>query len=72
MLVVQEDGGCLTKKNPAQCKAVLPEGEAIFVDFFHFYLLLLTFFTARNFYKLFFTTETGVRFVTFYYFFYCL
>ncbi len=35
--------------------------------------LLVTFsyfFTARNFYKLFFTAETRVRFVTFYYFFY--
>jgi hypothetical protein len=35
-LVVQEAGGCLTKKNPAQCKAVLLKGEAVFVDFFHF------------------------------------
>jgi hypothetical protein len=35
-LVVQEAGGCLTKKKPPRCKAVLPEGEAVFVDFFHF------------------------------------
>jgi hypothetical protein len=35
-LVVKEAGGCLTKINAAQCKAVLPEREAVFVDFFHF------------------------------------
>jgi hypothetical protein len=32
MLVVQEAGGCLTKKNLAQWEAVLPEGEAVLVD----------------------------------------
>jgi hypothetical protein len=42
---------------------------AVFVDFFHILLLFVTFFTARNFYKLFFTAETGVRFVTFFTFF---
>ncbi len=40
---------------------------AVFVDFFH-YLLLLVFFTGRKFCKLFFTLK-GVRFVTFCYFF---
>ncbi len=39
---------------------------AVFVDFFHFLLLYVTFFTARNFYKLLFIAETGVRFVTFF------
>jgi len=29
------------------------------VDFFHFLLLFVTFFTARNFYKLLFPTERG-------------
>jgi hypothetical protein len=33
--------------------------------FFLFFSLFDTFFTARNFYKLLFTAETGVRFVTF-------
>ncbi len=28
--VVQEAGGCLTKKNASQCKAVAPQGEAVF------------------------------------------
>ncbi len=32
-------------------------------------LLFVTFFTARKFYKLLFTAETGVKFVTFCYFF---
>jgi uncharacterized membrane protein len=47
--VVQEAGGCLTKKNASQCKAVLLEGEAIFVDWvsflvmFSYFLLLVTF-----------------------------
>ncbi len=39
---------------------------AVFVDFFHFLLLYVTFFTTRNFYKLLFIAETRVRFVTFY------
>jgi hypothetical protein len=45
---------------------------AVFVDFFHFLGLFGSFFTPRNFYKLLFTVETGVRFVIFCYFFYCL
>jgi predicted enzyme related to lactoylglutathione lyase len=40
---------------------------AVFVDFFHFLLLFVTFFIACNFYKLLFTVETGVRFVTYTY-----
>ncbi len=48
--VVQEVGGCLTKKNASQCKAILPQGEAVFVDyvsllviFSYFFLLFVTF-----------------------------
>jgi hypothetical protein len=48
--VVQEAGGCLTKKNASQCKAVLPQGEVVFVDwvsllvtFSYFFLLFVTF-----------------------------
>ncbi len=32
---------------------------AVFVDFFHFLLLFVTFFTARKFWKLLFTVERG-------------
>ncbi len=39
-VVVQEAGGCLTKKNPAHWEVILPEGEAVFVDLG---LLLVTF-----------------------------
>jgi hypothetical protein len=44
--------GCLTRKNTLRCPAV-------FVDLFHFLLLLVTFFTRRKFYKLVFTGERG-------------
>ncbi len=62
-------GGCLTAKKGAQGRVVFAQWGAVFVDFFHILLLFVTFFTAHNFYKLFFTAETGVRFVTFFYFF---
>jgi hypothetical protein len=45
-------GGCLTRKNTQRCLAV-------FVDLFHFLLLLVTFFTGRKFCKLLFTSERG-------------
>jgi hypothetical protein len=67
MLVVRGAGGCLTTKKGPWCGAVLVRCEAVFVDLFHFLLLFVTFFIARNFYKLFFTAETGVKFVTFCY-----
>jgi len=64
-LAVRGAGGCLTTKKGVWCGAV-------FVDLFHFLILFVTFFTARKFYKLLFTTETWVKFITFCYFFYCL
>ncbi len=39
--------------------------KLFFFTFFSFCYFLLLFFTARNFYKLLFTAETGVKFVTF-------
>ncbi len=45
-------GGCLTRKKTKRCLAV-------FVDFFHFLLLLVTFFTGRKFCKLLFTRFRG-------------
>jgi hypothetical protein len=71
-LAVRGARGCLTTKKGAWCEAVLARCGAFFVDLFHFLLLFVTFFTARKFYKLFFTAKTGVKFVTFCYFFYCL
>jgi hypothetical protein len=50
--------GCLTRKNTKECRDFFAQCQALFVDFFHF-LLLLVFFTTRNFYKLFFTVERG-------------
>jgi hypothetical protein len=44
--------GCLTRKNTLRCRAV-------FVDLFHFLLLLVTFFTGCKFCKLLFTSERG-------------
>ncbi len=66
-LVVRGAGGCLTTKKGPWCEAVLVRCGAVFVDLFHFLLLFVTFFIARNFYKLLFTAETGVKFVTFCY-----
>ncbi len=71
-LAVRGAGGYLTTKKGAWCGAVLVRCGAFFVDIFHFLLLFVTFFIARKFYKLFFTAETGVKFVIFCYFFYCL
>jgi hypothetical protein len=71
-LTVRGAGGCLIAKKGTWCEAVLVRCGAVFVDLFHFLLLFVTFFTVRNFYKLLFTVETGVKFVTFCYFFYCL
>ncbi len=71
-LAVRGAGGCLTTKKGAWCGAVLARCGAFFVDIFHFLLLFVTFFTARKFYKLLFPAKTGVKFVTFCYFFYCL
>ncbi len=51
--------GCLTRKNTLQCRAFLGECRAVFVDLFHFLLLLVTFFTGRKFCKLLFTGERG-------------
>jgi hypothetical protein len=44
--------GCLTKKNRQECLAV-------FVDFFHFLLFFVIFFTICKFCNLLFTTERG-------------
>ncbi len=33
---VQEAGGCLTTKMAPQWEALFSQGEAVFVDFFHF------------------------------------
>jgi hypothetical protein len=52
-------GGCLTRKNTQRCLAVFAQCLAIFVDLFHFLLLLVTFFTGRKFCKLLFTGERG-------------
>jgi hypothetical protein len=52
-------GGCLTRKKREQCLAVFTRCLAVFVDFFHFLLLLVTFFTGRKFCKLLFTGERG-------------
>ncbi len=49
----------MTKKKTKECRAVFAQCRAVFVDFCHFLLLFVTFFTARNFYKLLFTTERG-------------
>ncbi len=51
--------GCLTRKNTLWCRAFLGECRAVFVDLFHFLLLLITFFTGRKFCKLFFIGERG-------------
>jgi hypothetical protein len=51
--------GCLTRKNTLRCRAFFAQCRAIFVDLFHFLLLLVTFFTSRKFCKLLFTTERG-------------
>jgi hypothetical protein len=51
--------GCLTRKNTLQCRAFLGECRAVFVDLFHFLLLLVTFFTGCKFCKLLFTGERG-------------
>ncbi len=51
--------GCLTGKNTLRCQAFLGECRAVFVDLFHFLLLLVTFFTGRKFCKLLFTGERG-------------
>ncbi len=59
-------GGCLTAKKGARCGAILLRCGVVFVDLFHFLLLFVTFFTAHNFYKLLFTAEIGVKFVTFF------
>jgi len=48
--------GCLTGKNTQQCRAVLEECRAVFVDFL---LLFVTFCTICNFCKLLFTVERG-------------
>jgi hypothetical protein len=71
-LAVRGAGGCLTAKKGAWCGAVLVRCGAVFVDLFHFLLLFVIFFIVRNFYKLLFTAKTGVKFITFYYVFYCL
>ncbi len=49
----------MIKKKALQWEAVFLEGEAVFVDLFHFLLLLVTFFTGRKFWKLLFTVERG-------------
>jgi hypothetical protein len=51
--------GCLTRKNTKQCRGVFAQCRALFVDLFHFLLLLVTFFTAYNFCKLLFIVERG-------------
>jgi hypothetical protein len=51
--------GCLTRKNTLRCRAFLGECRAVFVDLFHFLLLLIIFFTGRKFCKLLFTGERG-------------
>jgi len=51
--------GCLTTKNTKECRAFFAQCWALFVDFFHFLLFLVTFFIARNFWKLLFTVERG-------------
>ncbi len=51
--------GCLTRENTHECRAVFAQCRALFVDLFHFLLLLVIFFTARKFCKLFFTAERG-------------
>jgi len=68
-------GGCLTRKRRkrclavfTRCLAVFTRCLAVFVDFFHFLLLLVTFFTSRKFCKLLLLVK-GVNFVTFCYFF---
>ncbi len=63
--------GCLTRKNTVRCRAFLGECRAVFVDLFHFLLLLVTFFTGRNFCKLLFTSERG-KVCYFLLLFYCL
>jgi hypothetical protein len=65
-LIVREAGGCLTTKKGGWCGVVLVRCGPVFVDLFHFWLLLVTFFTVRKFYKLLFIAETGVKFVTFF------
>jgi hypothetical protein len=57
--------GCLTGKNTQRCRAFLGECQAIFVDLFHFLLILATFFTGCKFCKYFLLVK-GVRFVTFF------
>ncbi len=52
-------GGCLTRKIRKRCLAVFTRCLAVFVDLFHFLLLLVTFFTGRKFCKLLFTGERG-------------
>jgi hypothetical protein len=51
--------GCLTRKKTKRCLAVWARCLAVFVDFFHFLLLLVTFFIGRKFCKLLFTGERG-------------
>jgi len=51
--------GCFTRKNTKECRAFFAQCHALFVDFFHFLLLLITFFTTHNFYKLGFMAERG-------------
>jgi hypothetical protein len=52
-------GGCLTKKRRKRCLAVFTRCLVVFVDFFHFLLLLVTIFTGRKFCKLLFTRFRG-------------
>jgi hypothetical protein len=63
--------GCLTRKNILRCPAFFAQCRAVFVDLFHFLLLLVIFLLFVRFVNYFLLLK-GVRFVTFCYFFYCL
>jgi len=60
--------GYLTKKRRKRCLAVFTRCLAVFVDFFHFLLLLVTFLLVVSFVSYFLLVK-GVSFVTFCYFF---
>jgi hypothetical protein len=56
--------GCLTRENTKECWAFIAQCRALFVDFFHLQLLLVTFFTAHKFCN-YYLLLRGVMFVIF-------
>ncbi len=59
MLIVQEVGGCLTKKNPCSGRLFECRGRLFLLTLFSFFAIFCYFFIVCNFCKLLFTVEGG-------------